>query len=252
MVLCRVYRDIGRVESISGDFLGRNSRGLYICTHTFSHDIDMEDAGSHHQPPTSTSTSPLVFDSAVLLALRVVYFLLSRRFLLSTINPTLRDLSKSETLLPATSTQPDRSSPRSPSLAAQEYELDTGLDTEDDGLLSANSPAPSYPSTPTRNTIGLPGSSRAPYRSASPAPSSSLPHIPDGVEMQGLGQKLREAGKKQVIQLTHARPVGTKRVKKATRGLNRVSRVLFSACFAEGCNLLTLVIFHAVGVLHSR
>jgi len=217
--------------------------------HSTLHAMDTEGAVYKHDPTNSTSTSPLVFDSAILLALRVVYFLLSRRFLLSTINPTLRDLSKSETLLPATSTQPDRSVPRSPSLAAQEYELDTGLDTEDDGLLSANSPAPSYPPTPTRPNIGLPNSSRAPYRSGS---SHELPNIPDGVEMQGLGQKLREAGKKQVIQLTHARPVGTKRVKKATRGLNRVSRVLFSACFAEGCNLLTLVIFHAVGVLHSR
>jgi hypothetical protein len=213
----------------------------------------MDSEGSEYQHD-STSTSPLLFDSAVLIALRIIYFLLSRRFLLSTINPTLRDLSKTETLLPSTSIQPDRSAPRSPGLAAQEYELDTGLDTEDDGLLSANSPAPSYPSTPTRSNIALPGSSRAPYRSASPAPNSGLPYIPDGngVEMQGLGQKLKEAGKKQVIQLTHARPVGTKRVKKATRGLNRVSRVLFSACFAEGCNLLTLVIFHAVGVLHSR
>lgn len=214
--------------------------------------MDQDGAAYQREQPVPTSTSPLVFDSAVLLALRVVYFLLSRRFLLSTINPTLRDLSKSETLLPSASSQPDRSVPRSPSLAGQEYELDTGLDTEDDGLLSANSPAPSYPSTPTRPNVALPGSSRAPYRSASPAPGSALPYIPDGVEMQGLGQKLREAGMKQVIQLTHARPVGTKRVKKATRGLNRVSRVLFSACFAEGCNLLTLVIFHAVGVLHSR
>jgi len=215
--------------------------------------MDSESGGHINSPPSSASTSasPLVFDTAVLLALRVVYFLLSRRFLLSTINPTLRDLSKTESLLPATSTHPSSSFPQSPSLAAQEYELDTGLDTEDDGLLSANSPAPSYPPTPTRSNIGLPGSSRAPYRSGS---ASNLPNIPNGdaMEMQGLGNKLREAGKKQVIQLTHARPVGTKRVKKATRGLNRVSRVLFSACFAEGCNLLTLVIFHALGVLHSR
>lgn len=73
------------------------------------------------------------------------------------------------------------------------------------------------------------------------------------MEMGTLGQKLKDVGKKQVIQLTHGRPgVGTKRVKKATRGLNRVSRALFSACFAEGCNLLTLVIFHAIGILHSR
>ena len=225
--------------------------------------MDSEDAGYQQMPhtTTSTSTSPLVFDSAVLLALRVVYFLLSRRFLLSTINPTLRDLSKSEALLPAT-LAPDRTTnSRSPSLsiAAQEYELDTGLDTEDDGLLSANSPAPSYPPTPTRSNAPLPGSgsSRAPYRSSSPSPAhTTLPYIPDergSMEMGKLGQKLKDVGKKQVIQLTHGRSsVGTKRVKKATRGLNRVSRALFSACFAEGCNLLTLVIFHAIGILHSR
>jgi hypothetical protein len=229
--------------------------------------MDPENQGYQHgsHGTTSTSSSPLVFDSAVLLALRVVYFLLSRRFLLSTINPTLRDLSKSETLLPAT-LAPDRtprSQSQSQSLAAQEYELDTGLDTEDDGLLSANSPAPSYPPTPTRSHAPLPGpgpgsgSSRAPYRSTSPSPAhTTLPYIPDdSMEMGSLGQKLKEVGKKQIIQLTHRdgrSGVGTKRVKKATRGLNRVSRALFSACFAEGCNLLTLVIFHAVGILHSR
>lgn len=199
--------------------------------------------------------SPILFDSAILLALRIVYFLLSRRFLLSTINPTLRDLSKSEELLPATTSGRDVT--RSPSLAAQEYELDTGLDTEDDGLLSANSPAPSYPPTPTRSTAPLPGATRAPYRSSPPSSSLNLPHVPDpagtSMEMHKLGQKLRDAGTKQVIQLTHGKSaVGTKRVKKATRGLNRVSRLLFSACFAEGCNLLTLVIFHAIGILHSR
>jgi hypothetical protein len=226
--------------------------------------MDSDQPPMPHVPPGSNQTtadSPIIFDSAVLLALRVVYFMLSRRFLLSTINPTLRDLSKSEASLPTTSSQ-DRTISRSPSLAAQEYELDTGLDTEDDGLLSANSPAPSYPPTPTRLTAPLPGSSRAAYRSSPPSNSLGLPHVPDptgtgsGTELQKLGQKLRDAGKKQVIQLSHgpgrSATVGTKRAKKATRGLNRVSRLLFSACFAEGCNLLTLVIFHAIGVLHSR
>lgn len=208
------------------------------------------------EPESSTSpsviSSPVVFDSAVLLGLRLVYFLLSRRFLLSTINPTLRDLSKSESqLLPATVSQNRSPASQSPSLRAQDLDLDGEFDTEDDGLLSANSPAPSYPSTPTRGTVPLPGSSRAPYRSSPPGSSTNLAGDA-GVEMHLLGQKLRDAGKKQVIQLTHARTVGTKRSKNATRGLNRVSRVLFSLCLAEGCNLLTLVIFHAVGILHSR
>lgn len=201
-----------------------------------------------------TSTSPVIFDSAVLIGLRLVYFLLSRRFLLSTINPTLRDLSKTDSqLLPSSITSSRSPASQSPSLRPQDFELDGEFDTEDDGLLSANSPAPSYPPTPTRGSVALPGSSRAPYRSSPPGSTLSPSGAGEGgVEMNMLGQKLREAGKKQVIQLTHGRTVGTKRTKTATRGLNRVSRVLFSVCLAEGCNLLTLVIFHAVGILHSR
>lgn len=203
-------------------------------------------------PASGGSGSPVVFDSTVLLGLRVVYFFLSRRFLLSTINPTLRDLSKSETLLPATASMDRSPASQSPSLRPADFELDGDFDTEDDGLLSANSPAPSYPPTPTRTTVPLAGSSRAPYRSSPPGSTTNLTSE-GGVEMHLLGQKLKEAGKKQVIQLTHGKSaVGSKRTKKATRGLNRVSRMLFSACFAEGCNLLTLVIFHAVGLLHSR
>jgi hypothetical protein len=38
--------------------------------------------------------------SAILLALRVVYFLASRRFLLATLDPTLRDISAPESTLP--------------------------------------------------------------------------------------------------------------------------------------------------------
>ena len=202
---------------------------------------------------STESTSPVIFDSAVLLGLRLVYFLLSRRFLLSTINPTLRDLSKSDSLvLPATINSQTRSpGSNSPSLRPQDFELDGEFDTEDDGLLSANSPAPSYPPTPTRGSVALPGSSRNAYRSSPPGSSNNLAGE-GGLEMNLLGQKLREAGRKQVIQLTHGKTVGTKRTKTATRGLNRVSRVLFSACLAEGCNLLTLVIFHALGILHSR
>lgn len=210
----------------------------------------MDSSGSATRP--AASQSPVVVDSVVLLGLRVVYFFLSRKFLLSTINPTLRDLSKSETLLPSSS-GPARPSSNlnSPSLRPQDFELDGDFDTEDDGLLSANSPAPSYPPTPTRGSQPLPGSSRAPYRSS----TDNLVEAGagGGVEMAMLGQKLKDASKRQVIQLTHGKSaVGTKKTKRATRGLNRIARMLFSACFAEGCNLLTLVIFHALGILHSR
>ncbi|WWC70164.1 uncharacterized protein I206_104112 [Kwoniella pini CBS 10737] len=218
-------------------------------------------------PLASSTTSPILLDTLVLLVLRVIYFFLSRRFLLAAVNPRLRNISQPEQLLPSTSSSNNIR-------RESTVESDLDLDTEDEALLGGITPTSSYPGSPIRKDSSLPGGGKdyfpraepylGPYAS-SPGPStppSNLPSIPrdDNIELQQLGQKLKEAGSsvsKKVLQLSHgtsrqSHSQGTKSTKKATRGLHRFSRVLFGICFAEGCNLLTLVIFHAVGILHSR
>nr|XP_031863434.1 uncharacterized protein CI109_001310 [Kwoniella shandongensis]KAA5530506.1 hypothetical protein CI109_001310 [Kwoniella shandongensis] len=242
-----------------------------------------------------TSTPPILFDTLLLVFLRLAYFLVSRKFLLSTINPRLRDISQPETLLPPTASLAlDRENGGGGGSSRQNVVVGGGAvsgvseygdDTEDEGFYLSNmTPSSSYPPSPAVRPHGLPRRGTDDYFSVptyNPASSSSIPSGSGGssalplqgensIELQHLGQKLKEAGsaiggavpKKipQVLQLSHGRSTslsgggggGTKGIKKATRGLHRVSRVLFSVCFAESCNLLTLVIFHALGILHSR
>ena len=197
----------------------------------------------------TSSAPPILLDTLFLIFLRLIYFLLSRRFLLSTINPTLRDLSKPETLLPPiVSLQAENERPRSSNrsqgfLPLSDLEFDE-IDTEEDGILSRTTPNSSYPPTPSKPNISLPNSShsnRDPFtRRNTDDPflhlsgSSLLPATPEngigGIELQTLGQKLKDVGtgvgkKVQVLQLNHARrDVGSKGIKKATRGLSRLSR----------------------------
>ncbi|WVR06897.1 hypothetical protein IAU60_003933 [Kwoniella sp. DSM 27419] len=217
--------------------------------------------------PTTAQPSPILLDTVLLLALRVVYYFLSRKFLSATINPRLREISKPETILPAVSVSSSR--PADGGRERGSIVSDYGEDTEDEALLGTLSPSSSYPGSPNKTLSPLPGpSSSKGYfdrRTSHPGPypppngGSALPSSPKGdtIELQHLGQKLKDAGtsvNKKVLQLSHGRAVvaGTKETKKATRGLHRISRVLFGLCFAESCNLLTLVIFHALGILHSR
>lgn len=74
------------------------------------------------------SSMALLLDSLFLVLLRIAYFALSRKFLLATLNPTLREISSPETL---PSVQQDGS----------EY------DTEDDG--SSYPPSPALSDGPT-------------------------------------------------------------------------------------------------------
>ena len=202
-------------------------------------------------PLPATSKPPaILLDTLLLLFLRVVYFLLARRFLLHTLNPTLRDLSKAESEPPETlptvspgaaaaSSASSRqavnlsSSPSSPSRTAapaSDFELDY---SEDD---YGATPSSSYPPSPAG---GHALNSRRDYLGGGGSPSSSrasLPATPVGtgsgnaLELQTLGHKLQTArdSSRQVLQLSHGRSsgatVGAKGVKKATRGLNKVSR----------------------------
>lgn len=186
-------------------------------------------------PLSHQSSSPILLDTVFLLALRGVYFLLARRFLQSTINPTLRDISKPETLLPSVTTAESPSIPTpTPSRSPSTGYFDLELETEDDAT-----PNPSYPPTPNRPTPNLPlaSSSNAPYRapyrnegSYTPvervSPKYASVGLPEtGIELGNLGQKLKDV---HVLQLSHAKPAasagGTKQIKRATKGLNRMSR----------------------------
>ncbi|WVQ80237.1 hypothetical protein IAT38_002342 [Cryptococcus sp. DSM 104549] len=228
------------------------------------------DAAPQQAPPLSrplagTASSPILFDTLLLIALRVVYFFISRKFLLYTINPTLRHISEPETILPPTASLSldDRDRSRQAGISTPLTDIDYADDTDD----TMGTPTPSYPSSPApRSSIPLPSSSRDPISRQDSFtnlyPSSVPPALganENSIELQNLGQKLKDAGsgvakKVQVLQLSHGRSKGqgTKGLKKATRGLHRMSRILFSVCFAESCTLLSLVVFHALGVLHAR
>ena len=197
--------------------------------------------------PSPSGPPPILLDSLFLIFLRLVYFLLARRFLLSTLDPTLRDLSKPEALLPPTASlqagsRRGQSNPRS----QISLPLQSELDTEDENPLSRTTPNSSYPPSPARSLITPPLSSQ-PSRDTFARRnteetylhtingSSSLPSTPDvgsSIELQTLGQKLKDFGagvgkKAHVLQLSHGRRAdggGTKGIKKATRGLSRLAR----------------------------
>jgi hypothetical protein len=239
-------------------------------TPPYSHNMDIvqpSDTISTPLPLENTlslkaASSPILLDTLFLLFLRLVFFLLSRKFLLSTLNPTLRDLSKPETLLPPTSLPDNR--PRTGSvgtstgtnvnhghgrsgLPVSDPELE--LDTEDDGLLSNTSPISSYPPSPAYQKSPLPTTSPTPRDpfgrrntddvaigvGSSGSGAGGSGGNGQGMEMHVLGQKLKEAsigvGKRiDVLQLSHGKSsgsvdnAGTKGLKRATRGLNRASR----------------------------
>ncbi|CAD6587813.1 MAG: hypothetical protein TREMPRED_004862, partial [Tremellales sp. Tagirdzhanova-0007] len=225
--------------------------------------------------PAPSGPPPILLDSLLLIALRFVYFLLARRFLLSTLNPTLRDLSTPDSLLPLAASLPSASR-----RGQSDPQSQTGLpllceiDTEDENPPSRTTPNVSYPPSPSRSPFSPPLSSQSSRDTFTrrntdethlhPSNGSSfLPPTPDvgnSVELQTLGQKLKDVGsgvgkRVHVLQLSHGRRSdggGIKGIKKATRGLSRLARALFSLCFAESCNLITLVVLHSLGVLHSR
>ena len=212
--------------------------------------MNAEPSISPSMSPTPTGPPVILLDTLLLLFLRLIYFLLSRRYLLSTLNPTLRDLSKPETLLPPIASLQAENGQRPHTSSHLQSILplsDNELDTEDENLLSRTSPNSSYPPSPLKPSSSLPTSaqtSRDAYtrRNIDESPfhtgggSFSLPTIPEGgngnIELQALGQKLKDVGagmgrKVQVLQLSHGRrgdAIGAKAIKKATRGLSWLAR----------------------------
>ena len=156
---------------------------------------------------------PLLLDSTFLLVLRVGYALICRRFLLSALNPTLRELAQEETLPTL-----------APQTAVRLATLDAYSDTDDEAS-RAGTPA----ITPNTSSLDL---------------------------TEGLHRP-------QILRLHHGPAASrTQTKKRGTRGLSRIARyvgphsaddrVLFSMCFSEACNLVSLVGFHEIGFLHTK
>lgn len=179
------------------------------------------------------ATPPMVLDTAVFIALRLLYFLLSRRYLLASLSPTLRELQKPD-LPPLPTTRPTgrprsasalsgvsvagssiRTGPRTPQPHDAFPPVPLPLPSDDDE--DTDTPASSYPGSP-RSARSLLG-------------GGSTPTGEEQVEMHLLGAKLRDASGSapRVIELAGGRAplpsaVGTKKVKRAARGLSRVAR----------------------------
>lgn len=200
--------------------------------------------------PPQPRTPSILLDSAVLLAVRGVFFLLSRRYLLASLSPTLRELQRPAHTLP-TDTGPRstsasgstiRTGARTPDSAA--VALQSDLDDEWD-----DTPDSSYPPSPRNVREPLLGEASA---------SGSTSSAP--IELNVLGAKLRDTSR--VLELSHAHGTRGTRTKRTARELTRVARweahvqsnrrVLFSLCFAESLNLITVVVFHALGILHAH
>jgi hypothetical protein len=216
------------------------------------------------QVPVQHSSPPIVLDTVFLLFLRLVYFLISRRYLLHTLNPTLRDLSKPETLLPPPQGHevsharahggPVRGGPSVSSggdsgrgvSAASEYEIDSelGLEDEDDddNIMSATTIS-SYPVSPCNLPVTGGSLSLPPYASSSrtnneylSAGSSTghgaLPTIPEagGIELENLGKKLKDVGKgigrRVPFRVLQLSHGGSKDVSKGTKGTKKTTREL--------------------------
>ena len=153
-------------------------------------------------------SSSLLADSLFLVALRGVFFLLARRLLLATLDPTLRHLSKYDLILPSTTA-------RSPAL--------TPVETDDD--LASSYPASPTQTPPTHTPRELFVRRDNDESLLHPSALPSVPRAGGGIELEDLGRKLKDAGtaagrKVQVLRLAH----GTKEVTKATKGLGRLSK----------------------------
>lgn len=165
----------------------------------------------------AATTSPILLDTVLLLVIRGGYFLLSRRFLLATLSPTLRDISKPE--------------------------LETLEDSASRGsrLVSSNGDVDSYllPSTsgPSRTQGGLspnhnlseadPDSELESSRPSSPSPSPALLPLhnsPESIELGSLKPGSSHKSKKVVVLNHGGRTDQGRTARKTTRGLGGVAR----------------------------
>ncbi|KAL1411436.1 hypothetical protein Q8F55_002392 [Vanrija albida] len=213
----------------------------------------------------AAASHPILFDTLLLVLLRLVYALLARRYLLATLNPTLRSLStQDDNVLPLQADSYRGHSSATRGLLQNQSDAELEPESTD-----ADSPSSSYPPSP-RPRRTQPDATPFRHRSASSAqrdphtPGSRTPLEEDsqGIELAQLSARLRDAGSSarrggvQVLELAHGRAAsagaGSKSTKVARRGLSRIARIVFSLAFAESMNIVTLVVFHALGFLHAH
>lgn len=189
-----------------------------ILLPTFSHAhitttaSNMESSDPQPVPAPAISSSPtssaILFDTFLLLLLRLVYFFISRKFLHSTISPTLRDISQPETILPPTASLPTADSSRR---SGNVLGLETEYNDETDD--TSFTPVSSYPGSPAPISLTLTSSNNGSRRDDNPGYSSSnLPSYPsqgeNTIELQAIGQKLKDASSgvsRKVLQLSHGK-----------------------------------------------
>lgn len=205
------------------------------------------------EPIATPKQSPVLLDSLLLLLLRLVFFYVARRYLLASLNPALRDLSKSDELpthshhshthtsLPPS--LPDRRSTSRErreranshaSVASVRSNRSASASTSTPSQLkvetarSASQPKPPKPSASDFDTEDEPYLDSGPSTplkihivheeddSEPPTPAGS------GIELNLLGAKLRRDDADLPHAPIHARPKSGN--KRATRGLGRVAR----------------------------
>lgn len=176
----------------------------------------------------AAASHPILFDTLVLIALRIVYALLARRYLLATLNPTLRSLSTQDDAV-----LPDAYRGNSAATRGLLRESDAELEPES---TDAESPSSSYPPSPRARRAPLEASTPFRHRSASSVNRADAPieEGGGGIELAQLSARLRDTGPAprrggvQVLELSHGRAAsgstGSKSTKVARRGLSRVAR----------------------------
>jgi hypothetical protein len=160
-------------------------------------------------PLPASTTSPIVLDTVLLLVLRGGYFLISRRFLVATLSPTLRDISKPEleTLDSATS---------APSRVIS-------LNDEEDGLTPAA--GPSRVSAGHNLSEVEADSELDSSRPGSPSPSPPILPMHNKAESMELGSLKGSKRAKKVVVLNHGgRSEQGRTARKTARGLGSIAR----------------------------
>ena len=153
-----------------------------------------------------TRPSPVLNVSVLLVVLRLVYIVLCRKFLLTTLNPTLRQISKPDVLPLTTSPRPTR---------PPNIETHSEAETDDDTVLSNLTPASPLPADYHQTDSSTP-------------PTKSLP--PNRfIKLADLTERLegvqRDVVRGTELVLDHGRPSqGTGGTRRDTRTLSRFAR----------------------------
>lgn len=194
------------------------------------------------------SARPLLVDSVVLVALQGSYYVLSRRFLSSAL-PTLRHLSD------------EKAASASPAPTPLLTDDEDGAGRHDDRASMAD--AFGGRSTERRasgdSDDNSDGASLFSLADVSAAEQADVPLLPlrastGGATIRTHAESSSLPPRVRVLKLFHksSSPSSSKKRRAGSRGLGWIARHVFSCCFSESLALLTLVMFHSMGLLHER